>query len=246
MRLEDAIAHPDPQRLLDEFRRRPLNFDPSRRDECTPQNGWHLDDRCQPLVSEPPGPPQPDGPFELAKRLMWGYEFADPSIVRAFYDPDEPLQGRTMVLELNFHGLLRFNSGVRVTGVHDEHFQRDGREVYAWGWDYGTLQGHLEQGQMDWRVWKWADTGELEFRIHAFSRRSEDPNAIVRLGFRLFGRREQLAFLRSTLQRMARLTEAGARDGEPGLREASRRHTSRLSTREDEGIQEQLVENVSR
>ena len=141
MGLEGAISHRNPQALLDEYRRRPINFDQSRCAEYTPENGWHVDDFCQSLVSEIPGPPLEDGPFAAAKRLMRGYEFADPSIVRAFYDPDEPLDGRTMVLELNFHRLLHFNSGVRVTGVHDEHLQIDGREVYTWGWDYSTLKG---------------------------------------------------------------------------------------------------------
>lgn len=246
MRLERAIAHPDPQRMLDELRRRPLNFDPALRAQYTPENGWRNDHLRTRLIGEPPGPPLPHGPFALAKRLMRGYEFADPSIVRAFYDPDEPLEGRTMLLELSFHGLLRFNSGVRVTGVHDDRLHVDGREVYAWGWDYSTLEGHLEQGQMDWRVWKYADTGELEFRIDAFSRRAADPNLLIRLGFRLFGRREQLAFLHSTLRRMARLTEAGVREGEQALRDVSREHTVRAPAREDADIHEQLVENVSR
>ncbi len=230
--------------LLDEFRRRPINFDRSRRAEYTPENGWHVDDFCQTLVSEPPGPPLVDGPFAAAKRLMRGYEFADSSIVRAFYDPDEPLDGRTMVLELRFHRLLRFYSGVRVTGVHDEHVQINGREVYAWGWDYSTLQGHLEMGQMDWRVWKWADTGELQFRIHAFSRPAPDPNLIIRAGFRLFGRHEQLSFLRSTLQRMARLTNAAADKGRQALRQTSIEHTAGRLPGADEQIHDNLVEHA--
>ncbi len=31
--------------------------------------------------------PRPRRSCEIARRLMRGYEFADPSIVRAFYDP---------------------------------------------------------------------------------------------------------------------------------------------------------------
>jgi hypothetical protein len=67
-------------------------------------------------------------------------------------------------------------------------------------------------GQMDWQVWKWLDTGEVDFRICACSRPAPDPNAIVRLGFRLFGRREQLAFMHNTLDRMERLTDVALRD----------------------------------
>lgn len=240
------IGHHDPRRLLDEYRRRPVNFDRTERDSFTPENGWHVDDLSVPLIPEPPGPPMSDGPFALAKRIMWGYEFADPSIVRAFYDPEEALDGRTMVLELNFHRVLRFNSGVRVTGVHDDRFMFNGRDVYAWGWDYSTLEGHLEQGQMDWRVWKFADTGELQFRIHAFSKPSEDPNLVVRLGFHLFGRREQLTFLHGTAKRMARLTHAAANQDDDALREASRRETARRTRRADDEVHDQLVQNVGR
>jgi len=33
---------------------------------------------------------------------MRGYEFADPSIVRAFYNPEAPLEGRNMLLTFGF------------------------------------------------------------------------------------------------------------------------------------------------
>jgi uncharacterized protein (UPF0548 family) len=192
-----------PERRLQRLRGRGYNFDP----EGPHDAGWHHDDLRQPLEPEAPGPPVPGGSFEIARRLMLGYEFADPSIVHAFYDPDEPLEGRTMLLEIRFHGLLRFHVGTRVSSVYEE--ERDGAHV--WGWAYRTLEGHLEQGQMNWEVSKQLDSGAVEFRIHAYSRRATDPNPILRLGFRLFGRREQLAFLRSTLRRMERLTAAALR-----------------------------------
>ena len=34
----------------------------------------------------------------------------------------------------------------------------DGRPVRVWGWPYRTLEGHIEQGEMSWEVWKWLDT----------------------------------------------------------------------------------------
>jgi uncharacterized protein (UPF0548 family) len=196
-----------PEQRLRELRGRGYNFDPERVDAYD----WRVDDLCQGLPSEPPGPPVVGGSFAVARRLMLGYEFADPSIVHAFYDPDEPLEGRTMLLELRFRGLLRFRVGTRVSAVYDEDRAVGARIARVWGWAYRTLAGHLEQGQMDWQVWKWLDSGAVEFRIHAFSRRAPDPNLIVRLGFRLFGRREQLAFLHSTLRRMERLTSAALR-----------------------------------
>jgi uncharacterized protein (UPF0548 family) len=201
-------------RRLIGMRGRRANFDP--RD--VGGAGWHFDDLCQPLPPEPPGPPVEGGSWEIARRLMRGYEFADPSIVRALYDPNEPLDGRTMLLELRWF-VFRFHTGVRVSEIYDEERTEGGRSVRIWGWGYETLEGHLEMGKMAWQVWKWIDTGEVEFRIHAFSRGAPDRNPLVRLGFRLVGRREQLAFLHSTLERMRVLTETALR-AEPVQRTA--------------------------
>jgi hypothetical protein len=44
------------------------------------------------------------------------------------------------------------------------------------------------------------------FRISSFSRPAPHGNILIRLGFRAFGRREQLRFLKLTAERMARLT----------------------------------------
>ena len=86
----------------------------------------------------------------------------------------------------------------------------------VWGWSYATLQGHLETGQMDYEVWKWLDSGAVEFRIHVVSRSSRIGNPIIRLGFRLFGRREQVRFAKRACERMACLVS-----GEGGVRPAS-------------------------
>ncbi len=193
----------------------PLNFDRSRREEFTPATGWHLDHRRQPLPAEPPGRPVPGGSWRIAQRLMRGYEFADPSIVRAHYDPEAPLEGRNMLLELRFRG-LRFHAGVRVVDVYEEIRIVDGRDVHVWGWSYVTLAGHLEQGEMSWEVHKWLGSGEVDFAIDAYSRRAKIANPLVRLGFRLFGRREQLRFMEITCERMRRLTEEALRTDTDG------------------------------
>jgi uncharacterized protein (UPF0548 family) len=152
---------------------------------------------------------------------MRDYEFADPAIVRAVYRPEGPLEGRDMLLEVRFWG-LRFRLGVRVGGVIDGVRRVDGRDARVWGWSYSTLQGHLEMGQMDYEVWKWTDSGAVEFRIHVVSRASRIDNPIIRLGFRLFGRREQVRFARRACERMACLLA-----GEPGVRSAGDIPTTR-------------------
>jgi uncharacterized protein (UPF0548 family) len=191
-----------------------LNFDPDRHEHVTTENGWKIDDYLQPLPPEPPGPPVPGGSFEVAQRLMADYAFADPAIVRAIYAEDSPLERRDMLLEGRFYG-LRFHFGVRVGGLVDEELATDGRPARRWGWSYRTLQGHLEMGQMDYEVRKWLDSGQVEFRIHAFSRPAHIPNPVIRLGFRVFGRRVQRRFARHACQRMARFTAAEARAGTP-------------------------------
>jgi uncharacterized protein (UPF0548 family) len=191
---------------LEALRDKRLNFDLVDREAMTREAGWNVDDYLQPLPAERPGPPSPGGTWERARELMLDYEFADPKIVRAIYAPDSPLEGRDMLLEARFLG-LRFRFGVRVEAVVDETSEADGRPVRVWGWSYRTLQGHLEMGQMDYELWKWLDSGEVEFRIHVVSRAARIPNPIVRFGFRIFGRRQQVRFARRACERMACLLE---------------------------------------
>jgi uncharacterized protein (UPF0548 family) len=209
------LTDPRAKRILDALHQKSLNFSLERRNELTADEGWHLDNYRQPLQAEAPGDPVVSGTFEVARRLMRDYEFADPAIVRAVYYPDRPLEERDMLLEARFWG-LRFHLGVRIGGVVDETRCIEGREVRVWGWNYRTLQGHLEMGQMDFEVWKWLDSGEVEFRIAALSRAAEIRNPLVRFGFRLFGRREQVKFARHACERMARLTAAALAEGGAG------------------------------
>jgi uncharacterized protein (UPF0548 family) len=206
-----ALGDPESMRILAELHDKGLNFEL----EKPRADGWLSDDYCQPLPGEPPGGPVPGGSWEVAQDLMRNYEFADPAIVRAVYHRDGPLEERDMLLEVRFYG-LRFRLGVRVGGVVDETRDIDGRKVRVWGWNYRTLQGHLEMGQMDYEVWKWLDTGDVEFHTCRFSRRAPAGNPIVRLGVRVFGRRQQEKFARRACERMAELTAAAleGRDAE--------------------------------
>ena len=205
---ERTLGDAGARRALDALHDKPLNYDRATREDSTVERGWRSDDYCQPLAWEAPGPPEPGGPWQRARQLLRDYEFADPRIVRAIYHPGGPLEGRDMLLEVRFWG-LRFRFGVRVSGVIDELRRVDGRDVRLWGWSYATLQGHLETGHMDYEVWKWLDTGAVEFRIHVVSRASRIGNPIIRLGFRLFGRREQIRFAKRACERMACLVSAG-------------------------------------
>ncbi len=203
MAAERRLGDPKAMATLRALHDKPLNFDLAERESFTRETGWRVDDYCQPLPPERPGPPEPGGTWLRARELMRDYEFADPRIVRAVYAPDSPLDGRDMLLEARLWGLFRFRFGVRVGGVVDATCQAGGREVRVWGWSYQTLQDHLEMGQMDYQVWKWIDDGTVDFRIHVVSRPARVRNPFIRLGFRLLGRREQVRFARRACERMA-------------------------------------------
>jgi uncharacterized protein (UPF0548 family) len=214
------------QRRLAELAGKPVNYDPDALDLEHPPAGWHVDHRSQPLPSEPPGEPVPGGSWEIAQRLIRGYEFADPSLVRAHYDPERPLDGRDMLLELRALNLVSVHVGVRVVHVYDEVRQLGERSARVFGWAYRTLEGHVEQGQMDWQVWKWSDTGEVQFRVHAVSRPASIANPVIRIGFWVLRGHERAVFLNSTDTRMRALTElalkresvgAAVREASPGL-----------------------------
>jgi uncharacterized protein (UPF0548 family) len=195
------------KRALDALHEKGLNFDIARRSEFTEENGWHIDDYSQRLPAESPGPPVADGSWSIARGLIRDYEFADPAIIRTIYYANRPLEQRDMLMEARFYG-LRFYFGCRVGGVNDEIRAIEGRRVHVWGWNYRTLQGHLEMGQMDFEVWKWPDSGEVEFRIHVVSKPAYISNPLIRLGFWLFGRPTQIRFARRACKRMAFLTAA--------------------------------------
>ena len=210
MLIDRLLRQPsDPRAALAALRSRKLNFDPSRHSEYTPENGWYADDVRRALPSEPPGDPVPAGSWNTARRIARNYDFADPSIVEGVFDRNEPLEDRTMLLVLRFHA-LRIHVGVRVGDVYDEDRELDGRPGRLFGWNYRTLEGHVEKGQMDWQVWKFPDSGEVLFRIRSFSRPAGGGNFLVCTGFRLVGRREQVRFLELTAERMARLTQEQA------------------------------------
>ena len=159
---------------------------------------------------------------------MSDFAFADPAIVRTVYDPATGLANRNMLLQARF-GPLRFLFGCRVGPITDETTTVEGRALRSWGWSYATLAGHLEMGKEDFVVWKWLDDGAVEFRIHVVSHRAREGNPVVRLGVRLFGRRQQKRFGRTACRRMAEMVEAELGDarGPGSMAPVSRRRSER-------------------
>ena len=183
---------------------RSLNFDPEG--DHTPQQGWHVDEVVRELPAEPSGDPVAGGSWETARKLMIGYQVADPDIVRATHREDVPLAGRDMLLHIRFAGIVRLHVGVRIGSDYDETRTLDGREVRVFGWDYSTLHGHFEAGRLHYEVWKWRDTGTVEFHLRAYSRMAPAGPIVLRLGYRLLGRSRQLEFYREAARRVWGLT----------------------------------------
>ena len=199
----DPSGHPELAALAD----RPVNFDPTRIGAYMADPVWRVDDMIEPLPREGSGPPAEGGSWQAARRIMEEYQLADPRVVVAAYDEHAPLAGRDMLLTIRFAG-MRFRVGVRVGDVYEETIELDGRPVHLFGWEYKTLDGHFEQGQMHYEVWKWLDTGDVEFHLRAVSRPASDGPLLLRTGFRLLGRSRQLRFYRHVCRRARRLTEA--------------------------------------
>ena len=179
---------------------RPINYDEA---DGPPHvtDGWHQDRWSVELGREAPGEPEPHGLVHTADDLVNSYEFCDPRILRAAYHHPSDLVGRDMLLEGRFLR-FRFLMGVRITGQHDEIADGPHGPERRIGWTYQTLRGHLEQGLLTYEIAKELDTGRVEFRIIAHSRRAQIRNPLFALGFRLFGRQTQLQFYRHALARL--------------------------------------------
>ena len=192
---------------LDALRGARYNLDLDRTEEYTEAAGWHVDRHDAELPPEPPGPPlAPDdarASFAVACDLVRGYAFPDPSLVTGIFSPDEPVAGRPMLLRARFLGFT-FWFGVRVGEEVDEVRDAADGPVHAYGFDYATLEGHFERGRIAFEVRKAEATGAVTFHIDAFSRPDRIGNPFYRLGFRLFGRRLQLRFARTSTERMQR------------------------------------------
>jgi uncharacterized protein (UPF0548 family) len=204
-RLADAVAA---------LRDLPVNYSEAEAPPAVTA-GWHIDRCVLELGREAPGEPVPGGLLRTAATLVDNYEFSDPAILRAAFRYPAHLVGRDMLLEGRFL-VLRFLLGVRITAEHDEVRPGPSGPERVIGWSYETLRGHLEEGRLTYELAKALDSGRVEFRIVAYSRRAPIGNPVLRLGFRLFGRRAQLRFYRHALARLRRLLQAPPTPPRPG------------------------------
>jgi uncharacterized protein (UPF0548 family) len=176
------------------------NFDPA--EPKTPDRGWSRHGSETVVAREPAGPPRPGGSFARGREAITRYEFSDPRIVEAHFDPAVPLEDRHMLLELKPLA-LRFLAGVKVGAVRDE--QSDIETVF--GFRYDTLAGHVESGWEWFILTKSHATGEVRFRIQADWKPGDFPNWWSRVGFAALGIHYQRRWTRRSHARLRHILE---------------------------------------
>ncbi len=192
------------------FEETKYNYDIDAHESFTESNGWRIDSYIHQLPAEPPGEPVPNGSWETAQAIIRNYEFPDPSLISGIFVPDTPLEKRVMVLQAHFL-FFTFYFGVKVGSVIEEIREEEGKgQAQVWGWSYRTLEGHFEMGEITFSVWKFLESGEVEFRINSYSRITQIPNIFYRIGFQLFGRGLQVRFARSAMARVEQLVRERA------------------------------------
>jgi uncharacterized protein (UPF0548 family) len=152
-------------------------------DQMTLDRGWNRYSSEATIAQSTPGLPTEDGLFERGRTAVANYEFSDPRILIAHFDPDVPLAERYLLLEMRALRVFRFLGGVVVGAVRSE--QNDSRTMF--GFRYDTLEGHIERGAEWFTLTKEHETGVIRFRIEASWRPGQFPNWWSRLGFSLLG-----------------------------------------------------------
>lgn len=180
---------------LDALTAKTVNFD-AEEQEMTGDRGWHHYHSEAVIAREPDG----DERFARARTAVTNYQFSNPRIVVAHFDPAALLLARRILLEIQVLG-LRYLCPAVVNKVRDE--------PGAYGFRYDTLEGHIERG-VEWFLLTKDERGDIRFRIEARWQRGELPNWWSRIGFILLAGRYQRRWHRQAHQRMSLLAHYGS------------------------------------
>jgi uncharacterized protein (UPF0548 family) len=180
---------------LERAKAAPLNFD-AVEEEMTGDSGWHHYYSEAVIAREPQG----DECFQRARVALANYQFSDPAIVLAHFDPAVPLYGRRMLLEIQVLGLHYLCPAV-VNRVREE--------PGVFGFRYDTLEGHIERG-MEWFLLTKDDAGDIRFRVEARWREGEFPNWWSRIGFMVLAGHYQRKWHRRAHRRLSLLAHHGS------------------------------------
>lgn len=154
------------------------------------------------------GKDTPQNPIrEKACLALINYEFTPPEVMRVYFDKAVPPNERNLSLNTRFL-FLRFQWGGRISNIFDESQQTENGTVHIHGISYQTLEGHFEQGQLTSEIWKYQATGDVYFRLHAYSRVGQIKNPIYRLFFPVSLKFIRPYFIWRALRRMRRLVNS--------------------------------------
>jgi uncharacterized protein (UPF0548 family) len=168
----------------------------SREEEMTGDQGWYHYYSESVIAREPEGAAL----FERASVALANYQFSNPRIVVAHFDPAAPLLDRRILLEIKVLG-LHYLCPALVSSV------RDDGNVY--GFRYDTLDGHIERG-LEWFLLTRNAQGEIRFRIEARWQRGHFPNWWSQLGFMVLSGPYQRRWHRLAHQRLSLLAHYGS------------------------------------
>ena len=183
------------RRRLETLTRVSRNFT-AEEEEMTGDRGWHHY-YSEAVIAREPGP---DVLFERAKVALSNYQFSNPRIVVAHFDPAAPLLERRILLEIKVLG-LRYLCPALVTQVRD-----DGN---VFGFRYDTLDGHIERG-LEWFLLTKNADGEIRFRIEARWQHGHFPNWWSQLGFMVLSGPYQRRWHRQAHRRLSLLAHYGS------------------------------------
>ena len=162
----------------------------------TAEDGWHHYYSEAIIAHEAEG----DEHFGRACNALAHYQFSDPGIVLAHFDPAAPLLKRCMLLEIQVLG-LRYLCPAIVSHV------REAPGVF--GFRYDTLTGHFERG-VEWFVLTRDEAGAIRFRIEARWKKGDFPNWWSRVGFMVLSGYYQRTWHRRAHQRLSLLAHYGS------------------------------------
>ena len=181
---------------LDALPGKSVNFDEAAEEAMTRERGWHHY-HSEALIARGG---DVDERFARAKTALATYQFSDPAIVVAHFDPAAPLLHRRLLLEIKIWG-LRYLCPALVRMVRDE--------AALFAFRYDTLEGHFERG-VEWFVLSKSESGDIRFRIEARWRRGQFPNWWSRLGFILVSGFYQRRWHRHAHERLSLLAHYGS------------------------------------
>ncbi len=145
--------------------------------------------------------------WNQAYQILMTYQFTPPEVMCVYFDETLAPDKRDLSLNTRFL-FLRFQWGGRISQVLEDTRQTEKGLVEIRGISYQTLETHFEQGQLSSEIWKYKETGEVYFRMHAYSRIAKIKNPFYRVFFPIGLRFVRPYFIWRALWRMKNLANS--------------------------------------